>query len=233
MTFASLPQNAEDQLIQLSRVDFRLPANISTGENTTRPHPSNAMRIQCDGEKYGFNPNVSDCEEAKSFHAGSPQLFTYGERHSGHGVDVVPLPYRLMGGTVLELLLLHPLSLSRNDLAKTYTTESGQCYLEPVLFDRSLGTGVASIDHLNNAAFELILQCAARQSQGGIATRIGTSQYARDLVEQRAPELRASSESKFTLLRRTKYGTRPRYLSAKRAMLGTLQHVGFLQKYRW
>lgn len=50
------------------------------------------------------------------------------------------------------------------------------CYLEPVLIDSSLGTGVASINQLSNAAYELILQCAVRQSKGGIATGIGTSQ---------------------------------------------------------
>lgn len=49
------------------------------------------------------------------------------------------------------------------------------CYFEPVLIDASLGTGVASINHLSNAAYELILQCAVRQSKGGIATGIGTS----------------------------------------------------------
>ena len=49
------------------------------------------------------------------------------------------------------------------------------CYLEPVLVDSSLGTGVASINHLSDAAYELILQCAVRQLKGGIATGIGTS----------------------------------------------------------
>ena len=49
------------------------------------------------------------------------------------------------------------------------------CYLEPVLIDGSLETGTASINHLSNAAYELILQCAVRQSKGGIAKGIGTS----------------------------------------------------------
>ena len=53
------------------------------------------------------------------------------------------------------------------------------CYLEPVVIDRSLGTGTASINHLSNAAYELTLQCAVRQSKGGIATRIGTLQALR------------------------------------------------------
>ena len=45
--------------------------------------------------------------------------------------------------------------------------------------DSSLGTGTASINHLSNAAYELIPQCAVRQSIGGIATGIGT-QYESD-----------------------------------------------------
>ena len=53
------------------------------------------------------------------------------------------------------------------------------CYIEPVLIDGSLRTGVASINHLGDAAYELILQCAVRQLKGGIATGIGTSQELR------------------------------------------------------
>ena len=53
------------------------------------------------------------------------------------------------------------------------------CYFEPVLIDSALGTGVASINQLSNAAYELILQCAVRQSKGGIATGIGKSQESR------------------------------------------------------
>ena len=64
----------------------------------------------------------------------------------------------------LEMVALRPMA------------DEALCYLEPALIDSSLGTGVASINQLSNAAYELILQCAVRQSKGGIATGIGTSQ---------------------------------------------------------
>lgn len=147
-TFASSLQEVGDHTIQLSPVTFRLPANTSNDESAIQLNASNVLRVQCDGEKYGFNPDVPDCQQARSYYKRSSQLFTYGERHSGHGIDVFPLPYRLMGDEAL-------------------------CYFEPVLIDASLGTGVASINHLSNAAYELILQCAVRQSKGGIATGIG------------------------------------------------------------
>ncbi|KAL9074960.1 MAG: hypothetical protein Q9161_001890 [Pseudevernia consocians] len=148
LKLASTLQAAGDQTIQLSPLDFRLPVSTSENQSAIRLNASNAIQVQCDGEKYGFNPNVPDCQNARSYYKRSSQLFTYGERHSGHGINVFPLPYRLMGDEAL-------------------------CYFEPVLIDSSLGTGIASINHLSNAAYELILQCAVRQSKGGIATGIG------------------------------------------------------------
>ena len=56
--------------------------------------------------------------------------------------------------------------------------DKGQCYLEPVLIDKSR-LGKSSINQLSEAAYALILQCAVRQSTGGIATGIGTSQAPR------------------------------------------------------
>lgn len=81
-------------------VDLRLPANFSNDETSIQFNASNKIRIQCDGEKYGFNPNVPDCQDARSYFKRSSVLFRYGERHSGLGPDVFPLPYRLMGGTL-------------------------------------------------------------------------------------------------------------------------------------
>ena len=110
MTSAGPVQDAEEQTIQL------LPANISENEFAGGFNPSNALKIECDGQKYGFNPNVPDCQQARTFYKRSAQLFTYGERHSGHGTDVFPLPYRLMGGQLPQSLIcraciLRPISL--------------------------------------------------------------------------------------------------------------------------
>ncbi|KAM0796912.1 hypothetical protein BDR22DRAFT_892841 [Usnea florida] len=142
LTVAGPLLEAGEQMMQL------LPANISENEFVGGSNASNELKIECNGQKYGFNPNVPDCQDARTLYKRSAQSFTYGERHSGHGVDVFPLPFRLMGDKAL-------------------------CYIQPVLVDSSLGIGTASINHISNAAYELILQCAVRQSIGGIATGIG------------------------------------------------------------
>ena len=98
LTFALPPSNGEDQTIQLSPLDQLLPANVSKDDITAGFNASNDLQIQCDGEKYGFNPNVTDCQIARAYYKRSSELFTYGERHSGHSIEVFPLPFRLMGG---------------------------------------------------------------------------------------------------------------------------------------
>ena len=98
LTFARPPSNGEDQTIQLLSLDPLLPENASKDDTAKNVNVSNDLQIQCDGEKFGFNPNVTDCQDARSYYKRSSTLFTYGERHSGHSVDVFPLPYRLLGG---------------------------------------------------------------------------------------------------------------------------------------
>ena len=98
LTSALPPSNGEDQTIQLSHLDQLLPANVSKDDPATGFNASNNLRIQCDGEKYGFNPNVTDCQDARAYYKRSSRLFTYGERHSGHSIEAFPLPFRLMGG---------------------------------------------------------------------------------------------------------------------------------------
>lgn len=98
LTFALPPPNGDDQTIQLQPLDQLLPVNVSKDDNATTFNASNDLQIQCDGEKYGFNPNVPDCQNARSYYKRSSILFTYGERHSVHPTEVFPLPFRLMGG---------------------------------------------------------------------------------------------------------------------------------------
>ena len=181
LTSASILQDAGGQITRLSPVASRLPVNIANGEFTPRINASNGIRIQCDGEKYGFNPNVPDCQNARSFYTRSSKLYTYGERHSGHDINVFPLPYRLMGG-ILPQSFKYATSLYTQNEDADCLADAALCYLEPVLIDSALGIGTASINHLSNAAFELILQCAVRQSKGGIATGIGTLQESRSCL---------------------------------------------------
>lgn len=118
-SLASPLQHAGDQTTQLSPIDFRLAANLSNDESAIQANASNELKIQCDGEKYGFNPDVADCQDARSYYKRSSQLFTYGERHSGHGINVFPLPYRLMGGMPSESSNFIPSLNTHNDSAKT------------------------------------------------------------------------------------------------------------------
>ena len=102
LTFA-LPPNSDDLTIQLSPSNEPLSANVSKDENIASFNASNNLQIQCDGEKYGFNPNVTDCQDARAYYKRSSRPFTYGERHSGHPFEVFPLPFRLMGGKLQDI----------------------------------------------------------------------------------------------------------------------------------
>lgn len=128
LTIASSLQEVGDQTIQLSPVGFRLPANVSNDGPEFQLNASNVLQVQCDGEKYGFNPEVADCENARSYYKRSSQLFTYGERHSGHGIHVFPLPYRLMGGMLPELSRLFTTLFDQNDSAKTHDRRSAMLF---------------------------------------------------------------------------------------------------------
>ena len=77
--------------------DLALPSKDSLLLNTTAID-TNEMTIRCSGGQFGFYPDVADCESAKGY---IPQDFgqrEWGERGAGLG-EVVPLPYRVMGGT--------------------------------------------------------------------------------------------------------------------------------------
>lgn len=58
----------------------------------------NAFDIKCDGSVYGFNPNIADCEQAKSYIVPDSDQLEFGERHTGLHQDVFPLPYAIFGG---------------------------------------------------------------------------------------------------------------------------------------
>ena len=111
-TVASSAYNANDHTPQLGPADILSLANISQGQDAVRVNASNKLQIQCDGEKYGLNPDLADCQNARSYYKRSKERFTYGERHSGHGADIFPLPFRTMGGkcnfTVTSSLLDEP-----------------------------------------------------------------------------------------------------------------------------
>lgn len=116
-----------------------LPFDTSAGNN---------LNIRCDGETYGYNPNIIDCHSAKEYINPETTIWTMGERHTGLPDITVPLPYRIMG-------------------------DKGLCYIQPVLIGDHT-TAKASLSMVRRAAVALIMQCAiSTVAQGGIATNIG------------------------------------------------------------
>lgn len=112
----------------------------------------NSFMIHCDGGTYGYNPDIRDCEKAKELVSPDTTIWTLGERHTGLPATVVPLPYRVMGNR-------------------------GLCYIQPVLTGNHI-TGKTSLNTVRQAGAALILQCATGvESQGGIATYTGMSEY--------------------------------------------------------
>ena len=121
----------------------------------------NGLNIRCDGETYGYNPNIVDCEDAKEYLLPDTKTWTFGERHTDLPADILPLPYRVMG-------------------------DRGLCYIQTVLV-RDHKTAKATLSMLRRAATALVVQCATSVvSQGGIATNIG-KEPPRSLTIQSSP----------------------------------------------
>ena len=55
--------------------------------------------IRCDGKKYGFNPDIADCQTAIQYFLPSRMQLTYAQRGTpSQKGNVFPLPLRIMGG---------------------------------------------------------------------------------------------------------------------------------------
>ncbi len=121
------------------------PSNASTSPHDTSTE--NSLTIHCDGETYGHNPSIRDCDSISKYLTPDETIWTFAQRHSGLPPDTVPLPFLLMG-------------------------DQGLCYIQTVLIGDYL-TATASKTMLRRAATALVGQCAADASQGGIATNIG------------------------------------------------------------
>lgn len=133
----------------LSIVQATVPSN--TTNPALEPTAENSFTIHCDGEKYGYRPSIRDCEGAREVMVPDTRIWTLGERRTGLPTDIVPLPYRVMGDRAI-------------------------CYVEPVLIGDHR-TAQASLNMIRRAAGALIVQCATNSdSQGGIATNIGTKE---------------------------------------------------------
>lgn len=59
---------------------------------------SNDLSIKCDGEAYGFKPDIEDCTSALRRQLVGRAQINFGQRGSISLQEFSPLPYRLMGG---------------------------------------------------------------------------------------------------------------------------------------
>lgn len=152
LAFGFIKSGTPLQLIQNDTITFAGTPNIvkpaSPSNISINTPEGNSFTVQCDGNTYGYNPDIRDCEAAKENLMPDSRIWTLGERHTGLPSEVVPLPYRVMG-------------------------DRGLCYVQPVLIGAHR-TGQASINMIRQAAANIIIRCATdTSSQGGIATNIG------------------------------------------------------------
>ena len=116
-----------------------LPLNVTGNTNT---------HIECDGASYGFDLDISDCEDAKAYFPHGSDQVQWAERHTGWQKRIVPLPFRAMG-------------------------DKGSCYVQPVLVDGA-SSAKATLNEVRNAAAMIRNRCASGgKLQGGKATMIG------------------------------------------------------------
>ena len=95
--WAELLQAGNGQTLELSTPLNLTDLDLTVPFNTSTPN-LNALDIQCDGSKYGFNPNLADCDGARSYIAPDSEQQVFGERHTGLPDNVFPLPYAIVGG---------------------------------------------------------------------------------------------------------------------------------------
>lgn len=59
----------------------------------------NSFTVQCDGTRFGRNPDLADCQSARSYIIPDSEQRTWVQRHQpGQTGEVFPLPFRGMGG---------------------------------------------------------------------------------------------------------------------------------------
>ncbi len=149
----TLVEPTEDSASKLSPVPNIVKPIFSSSASVLSLNSSaeTSNSIRCDGETYGYNPNIVDCAEAKEYLVPDAVIWTFGERHTGLPREILPLPYRIMG-------------------------DHGLCYIQAVLIGDHK-TAKANLNMLRRAAAALVVQCATSViSQGGIATAIGKSE---------------------------------------------------------
>ena len=122
-TLLAKPFQATDLHADLD--DFCLPSKPSnppvTSIATLSPlnvSVSNEVSIECNGEKYGFKPDVEDCTSALQHQQVGRTQTKFAQRGSAGPEGYVHLPYRLMGGKWL---------MKRKPSAVAITGQANRC----------------------------------------------------------------------------------------------------------
>ncbi|CAF9910213.1 MAG: hypothetical protein HETSPECPRED_009654 [Heterodermia speciosa] len=110
------------------------------------------MQTQCDGARFGHNPDLADCRLALTRIPVARTKLTFMDRTKEPSEPrpdqkIEGLPFRVMG-------------------------PEARCYVQVVLSD-AVESGSASMGEIDHAASELVTRCAWERNSGGIATNIG------------------------------------------------------------
>ncbi|KAL8791304.1 MAG: hypothetical protein Q9195_005923 [Heterodermia aff. obscurata] len=110
------------------------------------------VQIQCDGARFGHNPDLADCRMALTRIPVARTKITFMDRtkeppEPRPGQNIEGLPFRVMG-------------------------PEARCYVQVILSD-DVESGSASMGEIDHAASELVTKCAWERNSGGVATRIG------------------------------------------------------------
>ena len=81
-----------------SAVDAAFVSNISTSSSALNTSAENAFNVECDGNRYGFYPNIADCEGAVQTIAPDSEQMVWGQRHTGLPMGTFALPFAVFGG---------------------------------------------------------------------------------------------------------------------------------------
>ncbi|KAL8665154.1 MAG: hypothetical protein Q9168_007764, partial [Polycauliona sp. 1 TL-2023] len=63
----------------------------------TSPLTAGSLETQCNGDLFGVNPVLSDCQSARDHISPDYVQHPWASRHTGLPSNVFPLPYRIMG----------------------------------------------------------------------------------------------------------------------------------------
>ena len=172
-------QASDDQTFQSDLSDLRLssqsssqPLNSNATSSLLNESMPNDLSINCNGEAYGFEPDIEDCTNLLSRQEVGRTLIKFGQRGSISPQKFFPLPYRIMGGMWPFRRPSHAFCCDRVSKLTEMLLDEALCYLQPVLLNGA-EFGSATFTQIRDAASDLVLKCASRAEQGGIANNIG------------------------------------------------------------